>query len=244
MLSAISGVPGRDKPGTLARPRPFACHGEGVKGGVFWLKNKAQQGFCAELIPARLARLLGVGPEGAAVQVAAEAVEPQDDATHLVDRVVFGSREIMNTENSKTLQNLMDFAPERIDHASWARVTAFRTWVGAGDPQCLVGLSDGRVHTIDHGDCFADLTAPSDIDPARHTPQLKGLALDRKVQRDPLMSTVDAIGTFSNDDLASAVSRIPQEDGWNAEFERRVQIADWLGQRRDRLPGVMDAWTR
>jgi hypothetical protein len=79
-----------------------------------------------------------------------------------------GLEDVPNTVNARELEAILgpgNLPPTGIDGRSRAIVFAFQTWIGVGDTQVLVGLADGRIYSIDHGECFSATSSPTDPSP-------------------------------------------------------------------------------
>jgi hypothetical protein len=153
----------RDYESSLANPRAFVC----ADGITYWLKSSAQQGLAAELIAGRLAARVSMGPIARIIRVAQEALPPDGTADHLQGLVV-GSMDVKDSVNGRELHKFLppggSFDPRKVDAASRAGVVVFQTWIGASDSQVLVELTTGRIHSIDHGDCFGSLASPEPLE--------------------------------------------------------------------------------
>jgi len=116
----------------------------------------------------------------------------------------------------------------------------FQTWLGVGDAQVLVHLTRGTVSSIDHGDCFGSTAA--NAAPAVVVTGIPGIA--DEVGRDAafVTSAVQTIEALTDRDILEAVSCIPAGEPWRSPAERRLEIANWLLYRRERLQEVMQAW--
>ena len=155
-----------------------------------------------------------------------------------------GSRHADGVVNARELSPLMasgQFQAGAIDPATRARVVAFQTWIGVGDSQVLISLTDGKVLSIDHGECFGnvdDLVSP----PALVLTDIPGIAPD--VGRDSVhvIAAVERIEAITEANLVEAVSQIPAGSNWSAPSDRRLSIAKWLLARRDSLRPVLEGW--
>jgi hypothetical protein len=227
------------KSGTLSDSNTFV----GIDGKVYWVKNKSQQGLVAELVAGRLAAVLGVGPSTRIVHVPEEAIPASGDGKHLVGLGV-GSEDMTGTINTKDLPRLLapaTFDPKSIDARSRTLVTAFRTWIGAtGDPQALVNLQDGTVYTIDHGDCFGDVTDKAD--PVITVVAIHSVADDVGKEEFSVKAAVRRIKEMGDRVILEAVAGMPFGGPWQSPVDRRLQIAQWLAHRRDRVEEVMLKW--
>ncbi len=90
------------------------------------------------------------------INVPPQALPSSGEANHL-SGIVVGIEHVPESVNSKGVRKLLDrgdFDPSKVDSASRARVVAFQSWVGVGDVQVLIKLTDGTVFSIDHGECF------------------------------------------------------------------------------------------
>jgi hypothetical protein len=222
---------------THARPHSFVCQ----DGRTYWVKRTAQSGLASELIAGRLGGLIGASPDARIVRVTPETGLPAS-ANHLLG-IACGSHDQPGMENFRKLSarlpgNQLD--PAKLDAASRLLVLAFQTWIGtSGDVQILIDVQTGRLLSIDHGDCFAN---PAD----RSDPTLvatPGVPPDFGRDLDDLASrAVKRITDLGDEQLLQAVARMPTGAEWNADAPRRLEIAEWLGFRRDRLGEVINAW--
>jgi len=244
VVEALARDPSRGESGTFSRPSPFVC----IDGSIYWLKGnvdpgRVQQGLVAELIGGRLAAIVGAGPAAVVVRVTPESLPSDGTATHLLG-VVVGILDEPQVANARDLQatiaNLGVPAPS-IDGRSRALVVAFQTWIGASDSQVLVRLTDGRVMSIDHGDCFANVTSvgpPSMV----VTPILPGTE-DVGRGAPEVQAAVAKIEAVTDQQILRAVAQVPAGEAWQSPVDRRLAIARWLSHRRDSLRAVMDGWS-
>ncbi len=232
---------GGRKSSTLSDSNTFV----GIDGKVYWVKSKSQQGLVAELVAGRLAAVLGVGPPTRIVHVPEEAIPASGEGTHLVGLGV-GSEDMTGTVNTKDLPGVLGpaaFDPKSIDARSRTMVTAFRTWIGAtGDPQALVNLQDGTVYTIDHGDCFADVTGQAD--PAVTLVAIHSVPDDVGKDEYSVKAAVRRIKHMGDTVILEAVAAMPFGGPWQSPVDRRLAIAQWLAYRRDRMEEVMLKWLK
>jgi hypothetical protein len=213
----------------------FIC----VDGRTYWVKAAAQQGLVAELIAGRLAQRVGAGPVAKIIRVPLEAAGA---AAHLVG-VVVGIQDEPDTANVRELQPFLaggQFDPASIDSRSRALVVAFQTWLGVGDTQVLINLKDGRVRSIDHGECFSNTAAPGD--PSLTLVAIPGVADTTGKERYAVEAAIAAIESVSDRDIMESVAQVPTGEPWRGPVARRVEIASWLSARRDRVRTVMEAW--
>jgi len=156
---------------THARPTTFVC----IDGKTYWIKNRAQQGLVAELVAGRLGAKAGAGPAARIIRVTKEALPSSGEADHL-EGVVVSIEDIPRTVNSKDLAKFIgsgQFEPGVLSPSSRARVIAFQSWLGIGDAQALVGMTDGGLYSIDHGECFGNVD--NLIDPSIIIAQIPGV---------------------------------------------------------------------
>jgi hypothetical protein len=146
----------------------------------------------------------------------------------------------MNTKDMQQLLGPGAFDPNSVDARSRTLVTAFRSWIGVGDPQLLVNLKDGTVFSIDHGDCFGDVSAFDD--PVINVTPIP--TVDDAVGKDEfcVRAAVRRVKEISDPTILECVSRVPLGGAWQSEPSRRLDIARWLVHRRDRMEEVMNAW--
>ena len=224
---------------TFSRPNAFVC----IDGKTYWVKGKAQQGLVAELIAGRLASLVGAGPRAEVIRVMPEILPPDGSLNHLAG-VVVGSLDQVGSVNSRELSPLLaggEFRANAVDPQSRARTTVFHTWLGMSDAQVLISLTDGKVMSIDHGDCFGILEDPAGK-PVVIRVDIPGV--DQNVGREEryVLPAVDRIEAVTESDMLEAVARIPAGGQWRSSAERRLAIGRWLIQRQQQVRGVMSAW--
>jgi hypothetical protein len=227
--------------GTLSDSNTFV----GIDGKVYWVKAISQQGLVAELVAGRLAARLGVGPPTRIVHVPVEAIPSSGQGNHLVGLGV-GSEDMAGTVNTKNLGQILGpavFEPKSIDGRSRTMVTGFRTWIGAaGDPQALVNLQDGTLYSIDHGDCFADVT--NQTDPVVTVVAIPSVPDDVGKDEYSVKAAVRRIREMNDSVILEAVARMPFGGPWQSQVDRRLQIAQWLAYRRERIEEVMHKWLK
>jgi hypothetical protein len=222
---------------TYSVPYAFVCS----DNAVWWLKPKAQQGLCVEVIAGRLAKLVGAGPGASPILVGADAIAGQLGLIRFRGNVA-GIEHRPGVESSKKLAKMMagsnDALP--VDASSRALVIAFQTWLDVSDPQVLVNMLTGEVETHDHGETFAELKKgpPARIVIAR----IPGVADHVGLGRAELEAAVRRIEALTESDILWAVACIPDEPGWRATFDRRLAIAEWLIKRQSRLREVLIGW--
>lgn len=223
---------------TWAQPCTFVC----IDGKTYWVKASAQQGLVAELIAGRLAARTGAGPNARIIRVSEEIIPLNDPSAKLVG-IVVGSEDQPETVNARSLQPLIqsgEFQPGSIDAMTRVRVIAFQTWIGASDAQVLVRLTDGVVMSIDHGDCFGATTAKSD--PVTVLTHIPGVARTLGKDLFTVEEALRRVEAVTDSDLIEAVTQIPCGNHWRSPVSRRIEIAEWLAHRRDRLREVMQVW--
>lgn len=227
------------RPTTLSRPNAFIC----LDGSTYWVKNASQQGLVAELIGGRLAAKVGAGPLARIIRVTLDVLLADGSLNHL-EGVVVGIHDVPSTINSKDLAPFVgsgQFQPGLIDPVSRGGAIVFQSWLGsAGDPQVLIGLTTGSIACIDHGDCFGSTDTLSD--PVPIVTPIPGVGADVGKRQGHMLPTIERIEAISDRELLEAVSRIPSGTAWRSPVDRRVQIAQWLAHRRDRLREVMITW--
>jgi hypothetical protein len=130
--------------------------------------------------------------------------------------------------------------PATIKADQRARVVVFQTWIGLGDLQLLIDLRSGNVMSFDHGDCFSDTSVMSDPIPV--IAPIPGVPATHGNDARLVAAAVDRIESLSDEVLLQAVSRMPLGDLWRSDVDRRLQIAQWLAYRRDRLREGMKLW--
>jgi hypothetical protein len=242
VLEALTTASLENRPRSFSshsRPGAYAC----VDGKTYWLKGNAQQGLVAELITGRLAAVVGAGPAGRIIRLTEAAMNPDGSEKHLLG-IVVGSEDIPGTVNARELEPMQQSGQVPaglIDPGSRARVVVFQTWLGLGDSQVLVGMTDGRVYSIDHGECFGSLADP----PAAPTPVvtvIPGVGPEVGQEAAYVLPALDRIESVTDDDLLKAVSQIPSGDAWQSPTDRRLAIGRWLAERRAAMRGVMESW--
>ncbi len=233
VLDAITHA-GRQGQGVSASNN-FIC----IDGRTYWVKATAQQGLVAELIAARLARHVGAGPGAQIIRVPAEAAAP---APHLAG-VGVGILDEPDTTNARDLAPFLaggQFNPVSIDARSRALVVAFQTWLGVADTQVLINFRDGRVRSIDHGDCFATTSSPGD--PVLILVDIPGVGAAIGKERYAVEAAIRAVESVTDRDLMESVAQVPAGEPWRGPVARRAEIASWLAARRDRIRTVMEGW--
>lgn len=227
--------------GSHANPHAFVCD----DGNTYWIKRKAQNGLSSELIAARLGKRLGASPGGVPVRLTDGLAPDGVDVSHLIGLGV-GIEDTENAENVKQLpQYLKDgsFDPSHLDASSRARLIVFQTWIGVEvDTQALVQFSSGKVLSIDHGSAFGSTTDQSK--PRVIKLDIPGVPDTVGTDATNVRRAVSAVEQLSDEEILSAVAKMPDESGWNAAKDRRFQIFDWVRSRRDRLREVMEQWLK
>jgi hypothetical protein len=224
---------------TYSRPNAFV----GIDGNTYWVKGNVQQGLVSELIAGRLAVRIGAGPAARIIRVTPEAAPPDGSANHLLG-VVVGSEDQPDTVNARDLAPLASsgqFHPGLVEPESRARVIVFQTWLGVGDSQVLVSVTDGKVLSIDHGDCFGTLTSPAEP-PMSVVTDIPGVSPDVGREADHVLAAVARVEAVTDNDLLRAIAQVPGGDAWQSPSDRRLSIGRWLAERRDMLRGVMQSW--
>jgi hypothetical protein len=223
--------------GSHASPHAFIC----IDGNTYWVKRNAQQGLAAELIAGRVGVRAGAAPPTRIVRVGDEVPLPADGSADHLRGIGVGMRDQPGMENLRHLGHVLpggQLDPAKIDIPSRARVLALQTWLGVQDTQILVDLRDGKLMSIDHGEWGADLSTGTD--PAlMPTP---GVPADFGRVARHVEDALRRIRNVTDEHLLDDVARMPAGADWNAERTRRLEVARWLGWRRDRLPGVIRAW--
>ena len=110
----------------------------------------------------------------------------------------------------------------------------------AGDPQALLRMTDGRVLSIDHGDCLRQLT------PGKPTglivPSLYGVA-GTTFDAEHVVRAVRTIESLGEEALIRVAAGIPSDDdGWRMPIERKIRVIDWLIERQPGIREVMVPW--
>lgn len=223
---------------SLASPLPFICD----DGRAYWVKGKTQGGHGLEydLIGGRLAALAGAGPGSTVVHVDPTAHPPGLERPDLLGTVV-GTLDVPGTKNSKRLQEFLgdgSFDPGVLSDSARALTIAFQTWIGLQDEQLLVRLTDGMIFSIDYGAAFTDKS-----DPLRLTiANLPGAPSELGRDWQYLRPAVEKIKAISDEQIMRSVARIPSDDGWDADVNRRYKIACYVSERREQLEESVTAW--
>jgi hypothetical protein len=221
-----------------AAPHAFVCS----NGRTYWVKSRAQQGLLAELVAGRLASVLEVGPDAVVVEVSSAALPKDGSAPHL-EGVGVGTEDFRDEVNSRDIAPFTQsgaFDPQKVDAASRANVVVFQTWIGAGDSQVLLNLTNGRVSSIDHGECFGNLSSGDPAPPV--VTDIPGVDANVGRERSLVGAPIRRVEELADDELLDAVSRVPNTGDWRADENRRLEIALWLASRRTALRKVIEAW--
>ncbi len=224
---------------TYSKPNAFVC----IDGRTYWVKGTVQQGLVSELIAGRLASRIGAGPAARIIRVTPEAAPKDGSANHLLG-VVVGSEDKAGMVNARDLSPLASsgqFQPGLVEPESRARVIVFQSWLGVGDSQVLVGVADGKVLSIDHGDCFGALTSPANL-PVSVVTDIPGVSPDVGREAVHVLAAVARVEAVTDTDLLGAIAQVPGGDAWQSPSDRRLLIGRWLAERRDMLRGVMQSW--
>lgn len=158
---------------------------------------------------------------------------------------LIGLEDIRDTENSRDLAPFIaggQFQPGLIDPVARGRVIVFQSWLGAGDAQVLVGLANGNVISIDHGECLGSTGTLND--PVPVVAPIPGIGADVGKEERHLLPAIERVERITDKELLESVSRVPYGTAWRSPVDRRVQIAQWLAYRRGRLREVMIRWSR
>jgi hypothetical protein len=232
VLDALSHVKAPPQ-GSHATPHAFAA----VDGKIYWVKAQAQRGLVNELIGGRLASAVGVGPMARIVRVPTEALPTDGSADHLKGTNV-GLEDLTGTVNARELQlvGVTELNPEKVSADDRALVVAFHSWTATNDAQVLLNLQNGRVHTIDFGDSFADVAG----DPGLIVLDLPGI--DARHGCAAAESACERIEGVSDEQILHAVAKVPWGDGWGASPDMRLALAQRLVDRRSKVRGVMTSW--
>jgi hypothetical protein len=247
-LQAIAHVAGPKS--SASQPASFIC----LDGQTYWLKGtlgvskpNGFGGLVAELIAGRLADKIGAGPEARVVNVPNEALPAGHNCNHLVGLCV-GHREVKAAVSSKEDIDPMlatgAFDPGKVDPESRARVIALHTWLGSQDgDQVLVSMIDGTVSGVDYAAAFRNL-APQD--PVLTVGRIDNVAADACKAADVIGPAIAAVAAVSDDLLLDIAAGMPviDNDIWQSSVENRLQIVEWLSQRRAKVEEVLIAWAR
>jgi hypothetical protein len=223
---------------SLASPHRFVCS----DSRTYWTKRRTQaRALGVELIAGRLAHLIEVGPNARPVIVPPEAL-PSDHSADHCEGLCVGVVAVPRTVNTKDLPQFLAgggvFDLDMLNAASRARVAAFRAWIGAGDAQALIQLQTGILLSIDHGDALN--VALTTVDPQMVT--VPGVADD--VGRDARLArvTIELIENVPDREVIRAVADVPDDPDWGLSIEDRLEIAEWLADRRGKIGEVMSKW--
>jgi hypothetical protein len=219
-----------------------ACACVAIDGKTYWLKSKSQQGLVSELISGRLAAVTRAGPGAQVLHVTPE-VRPRDGSCDHIDGIVMGSEDEDGTVNSKDLgQLLLDgrFDGDLTNPQSRALVVAFQTWLGVGDAQVLVRLTDGVVMSIDHGDAFGNVEDRTD--PPLVIAPIPGVADGHGSSPGLVAQAAKTIEGVSERMIAEAVAQVPIGERWKSPVDRRAKIAEYLIYRQPKVRSAMAAW--
>ncbi len=147
--------------------------------------------------------------------------------------------------NARELQPLLaggQFDPGSIDPRSRALVVAFQSWLGVGDTQVLINFRDGRVRSIDHGECFSKTS--TNVAPTLVVVSIPGIADTVGKERYAVEAAITAVERVTDHDLMELVAQVPAGEPWRGPVARRAQIASWLSDRRSQIRALMEAWLR
>jgi len=236
ILDAIAHVKAPPQ-ASLATPHAFLT----TSGMTYWVKAQSQFGLETELIAGRLAARMNAGPASAIVRVAPQALPADGSAAHLRG-VVVGTVDIPGAINNRELAllGISVLDPAVIDPFQRAVVVTFQTWIGLDDLQVLIDMTSGRIASHDHGGCFGDVST-SGV-PALALLDLPGLDRAHGSYAGHVAAAVARVESISDDELLESVARVPNAPGWNVDAVRRLQIAEWLAHRRDRIAKAMKTW--
>ncbi len=232
---AAAGYLGRTGYRTYASPYRFV----GDDGVRYRVKMRAQQGLGVELVIGRLGAYFGVSPETTVLEIGAGAVPDDHSVDYLIGRQV-ASVEIDDVMNDDELRSYgVELRPDQVDWLSWAQVVAFQTWIYAQDPQAMIRLSDGRVFSIDHGNCLAAL--PKGPLTGLVVPRLHGVS-NTAFPAHCVAQAVGEIETMTEESILAIVAGVPEDPGWRMPIERQLRTAEWLLSRQPDLREVMGPW--
>lgn len=228
-----------DRARTYSAPKALVC----IDGKTYWVKGQqVQQGLVAELIAGRLAAKVGAGPLARIIHVRQEVLPSDGSANHLLG-VVVGSEDQPGTVNIRELASFMDkgeFRADMVDQQHRIRVAAFQTWLGVGDTQALINVTNGRVYSIDHGECFGSVQVAQR--PTLVLAPIPGLAMDSGKDVASVADAMSRIESVSDEDLLNAITCMPLGDIWRSPVETRLAIGRWLADRRGQVREVMESW--
>jgi len=234
---ALTCVPGPPT-NTFSRPSALVC----VDGGTYWVKSNVQRGLTAELVAGRLAKVTGAGPEARVIRVTPEAL-PADGTLGHLSGVVVGVANVANTVNARELHQLLpqqNLAARCFSSARRALTIVFQSWIGVGDQQVLVNITNGHIFSIDHGECFG--SASSMDEPTVVITDIPGIDPQCGRSRHDVLVAVERIEALTDREILNAVAQVPRGQSWDSDTGRRLQIGHWLAYRRGRIREVMEEW--
>jgi hypothetical protein len=232
---AAAGYLGRTGYRTYASPYRFV----GDDGIRYRVKMRAQQGLGVELVIGRLGAYFGIAPETTVLEIGPGAVPDDHSVDYLIGRQV-ASVEIDDVMNDDELRSYgVELKPEQIDWLSWAQVVCFQTWIYAQDPQAMIRLSDGKVFSIDHGNCLSAL--PKGPLTGLVVPRLHG-ATNTSFPSTHVAKAVQEIERMTEASILAIVAGVPDDPGWRMPIERQLKTAEWLLSRQPDLREVMGPW--
>ncbi len=236
VLDALAYVKSPPKPSAYT-PHMFTC----MDGQNYWIKQDSQQGLVAELVGGRLASRVDAGPHACVVRVPSEALTGTPAPESLAG-VRVASRDMAGAVNMRDLGviGVTTLDAKQVDAPARARVVAFQSWIGANDAQVMLDMVSGRASSVDHGDVFGNTATLGD--PTLVITDMPGIARNHGCNAGCVAEAVEKIESLGDDDLLQAVAGVPLGEGWRSEPARRLQIAQWLSHRRDRLREAMKSW--
>jgi len=193
----------------------------------------------AELIADRFGSYVGVAPDTTVLDIGAAAVPRDHSLDHLVG-LRRGSIELDDVFNDDELRLIgTSLRPSQINWKSWALVVCFQTWLYIRDPQAVLRMTDGRIFSVDHGNCFGELAngPPTGL----VVPALlgvSGVAFDAS-ELDLAIRVIEEIPELT---ILAMVAGIPDGPEWRIPMERRVRVAEWLLMRQPGLRRVIEQW--
>ena len=210
-----------------------------MDGRKYWIKSIGQQGLLPELVAGRLAKLTGSGPDAQVISVSAQAAQ---GSLSRLQGLCVGILDIPSSVNLRDIP-AQTLEPSKVNLLRLALVFAFQTWIGVGDTQGLIRMTDGHFFTLDHGDCFSDSAisnvlphAPVFIPEAAHLyPHIK--------TRTALEPAITRIEQVTDRQILESVARVPSGPAWKSDPDRRLRVGQWLQSRRASLRGTLEQWS-
>lgn len=219
---------------TYAPPHRFV----GTDARTYLVKPRAQEGLGAELIAGRIGAFLGIAAETIVMEIGAASL-PRNGSLDHFSGPQLAMRELEPVFNNEELVAYgMSPLRDQVDWDSWSLVLCFQSWLYVRDAQAVLRWTDGKVFSVDHGNCFFELAkGPTTgvVAPSLHS--VSGTRFDAS----RLHAAVREIELIPEQILLELVSNVPDGDNWRMPIERRLRIAEWLLRRQ---PSVRDVLPR